>query len=478
MRPNRKASIINLGVSNMRDQHVLPRTINRQDSGSHRLLGLPAPFPAVASPPGPTVARALDVSRAHRRRALGLAMFLAAVGPGLMVMLADTDAGSVVTAAQSGTRWGYSLLPLEVGLVPVLYLVMELTVRLGIATGKGHAELVKDCFGQKWATLSVALLLLSTTGALVTELAGLAGVGLMEGIPPRVTVPAAAIFLALVVLSGSYRRVERIGLCLGLFELAFLFAALRAHPSVHAAAASFLSLGPLGKAGYLPLMAANVGAVIMPWMVFYQQAAVVDKGLRRENLRAGRVDTAVGAVITQVVMIAVLVATAATLHSHHHGVKAGGTLTSVQAISAALVPYLGTAAGKLAFGLGMAGAALVAAIVVSLAAAWGFAELTGARRSLNCRATQAPLFYGVYVASLAVAAGITLVCGSPVRLSVAIEVGNALLVPVVLGFLLALAHKALPAPYRLHKVQSTLTVAVVVAVLALNLELGAHLVGL
>src|ERR1019366_2822333 len=263
------------------------------------------------SPPGPTVARALDVSRAHRRRALGLAMFLAAVGPGLMVMLADTDAGSVVTAAQSGARWGYSLLPLEVGLIPVLYLVMELTVRLGIATGKGHAELVKDCFGQKWATLSVVLLLLSTTGALVTELAGLAGVGLMEGIPPRVTVPAAAVFLALVVVSGSYRRVERIGLCLGLFELAFLFAALRAHPSVHAAAASFLSLGPLGKAGYLPLMAANVGAVIMPWMVFYQQAAVVDKGLRRENLRAGRVDTAVGAVITQVVMIAVLVATAA-----------------------------------------------------------------------------------------------------------------------------------------------------------------------
>ena len=112
-------------------------------------------------------------------------MFLAAVGPGLMVMLADTDAGSVVTAAQSGASWGYSLLPLEVALIPVLYLVMELTVRLGIATGQGHAELVKDCFGQKWASLSVALLLVSTTGALVTELAGLAGVGLMEGIPPR-----------------------------------------------------------------------------------------------------------------------------------------------------------------------------------------------------------------------------------------------------------------------------------------------------
>ncbi|MGA3219183.1 MAG: divalent metal cation transporter [Acidimicrobiales bacterium] len=462
----------------MADQNLLPRTMHRDDGGGNRLLGLAVPSPPVASPPGPALVEAPPAGRARCRHALALVVLFAAIGPGLMVMLADTDAGSVVTAAQSGASWGYSLLPLEVGLIPVLYLVMELTVRLGIATGKGHAELVKDCFGQKWAVLSVALLLVSTTGALVTELAGLAGVGLMEGIPPRVTVPAAAVFLALVVMSGSYRRVERIGLALGLFELAFLFAALRAHPSLHAAATSFFSLGPLGRGGYLPLVAANVGAVIMPWMIFYQQAAVVDKGLRRENLRAGRLDTAVGAVITQVVMIAVLVATAATLHSHSHGVKTGGTLTSVQAISAALVPYLGTAAGKLAFGLGMAGAAMLAAIVVSLAAAWGFAELTGARRSLNCRATQAPLFYGVYVASLALAAGLTLVVGSPVRLSVAIEVGNALLLPVVLGFLLALAHKALPAPYRLHRAQATVTLVVVVAVLALNIELGARLVGL
>ena len=460
----------------MANQNLLPRAMSRQDGGD-RLASLAAGTSAGAQ--APDVER-LPVIRARRRHTLVLAMFLAAVGPGLMVMLADTDAGSVVTAAQSGASWGYSLLPLEVALIPVLYLVMELTVRLGIATGKGHAELVKDCFGRKWAFLSVALLLVSTTGALVTELAGLAGVGLMEGIPPRVTVPAAAVFLARVVMSGRSRR-------LGLFELAFLFAALRAHPSLHAAAASFGSVGPLSRGDYLGLVAANVGAVIMPWMVFYQQAAVVDKGLRRENLRAGRVDTAVGAVVTQVVMIAVLVATAATLNSHSHvlgakaagqAVRTGGSLTSVQAISAALVPYLGTAAGKLAFGLGMVGAALVAAIVVGLGGGWGFAELTGARRSLNCRATQAPLFYGVYVASLALAAGLTLVCGSPVRLSVAIEVGNALLLPVVLGFLLALAHKALPAPYRLHKVQSTVTLGVVVAVLALNIELGARLVGL
>jgi Mn2+/Fe2+ NRAMP family transporter len=399
------------------------------------------------------------------------------IGPGLMVMLADTDAGSVVTAAQSGARWGYSLLPLEVALIPVLYLVMELTVRLGIATGKGHAQLIKECFGHRWATVSVVALLVSTTGALVTELAGLAGVGSMLGISPALTVPAAALALALIVLAGSYRRVELIGVTLGLFELAFLVAAVCSHPNMHSVGSSFLSLGPLGHSGYMGMVAANIGAVIMPWMVFYQQSAVVDKGLRAKDLRGGRVDTAVGAVLTQAVMIAVLVAAGATLHARGHG-AASRSLGSVQAISAALVPYLGATVGKLAFALGVSGAALVAAIVVSLAAAWAFADLRGTRASLNSRASQAPLFYGVYVASLVTAAAITLGFGSGVSLSIAVEVGNSLLLPIVLCFLLALAWRALPPPYRLNRAHSAVTVAIVVAVLALNIELGVHVVGL
>lgn len=165
---------------------------------------------------------------------------------------------------------GFRPAALEVGLIPVLYLVMELTVRLGIAIGKGHAQLVKECFGNKWAAISVVTLLVSTTGALVTELVGLAGVGSMVGISPEVTVPAAACLLAAVVLPGSYRRVERIGIMLGLFGLAFLVAAIRAHPTIQSLASSFTSVGSVGHPGYLPIVAANVGAVVMPWMVFYQ----------------------------------------------------------------------------------------------------------------------------------------------------------------------------------------------------------------
>lgn len=400
-------------------------------------------------------------------------LLLGVIGPSLMVMLADTDAGSIVTAAQSGARWGYRLLPLEILLIPVLYLVMELTVRLSIATGKGYTQLVKERFGRRWAALSVGMLLVSTTGALVTEFAGIAGVGSMVGLPAWLVIPAAAALLALVVVSGSYGRVERIGVTLGLFELAFLVAALRAHPDARALTASMWSTQPLRNGGYLSLVAANIGAVIMPWMVFYQQSAILDKGLTGKDLRGARVTTALGAAVTQVVMIAVLVATGATLFRHHPG-----SLDTVPQISAALVPYLGAVGGRLAFALGITGGALLAAIVVSLAAAWAFAELAGSPRSLNKRVGQAPLFYGVYFASLALATGLVLMSSSLVRLAVGVEIMNALLLPIVLGFLVTLAWTALPEPYRLRTVERAVLVVVVGGIVLVGLALAAVALGM
>lgn len=401
-----------------------------------------------------------------------------------MVMLADTDAGSVVTAAQSGARWGYALLPVQIALVPVLYLVMELSVRLGITTGKGHARLVKDCFGSKWAVLSVGLLLVSTTGALVTELVGLSGVGAIYGIPPAVTVLAGASLLAGIVLSGSHRRVERTGVGLGLFELAFVVAAVRSHPALHPMAASFATSVP-GQANYLYMLAANVGAVVMPWMLFYQQSAVVDKGLGQKDLPAGRRSTAVGAVVTQAVMASVLIAVAAALAGGRGGTGPGPRtpgrgwdLTDIQGIWAVLARALGGGAGKMAFAVGVTGAALVAAIVVSLSGAWAFAEVAGGAASLNARPKQAPLFYGAYLAMLGLATLVALACGPSVQLTVAVEVSNSLLLPLVLALLLAAAWKALPARQRLGPARSALLVAVGLVVVALNTAVALHLAGI
>lgn len=370
--------------------------------------------------------------------------FLMILGPGLVVMLADTDAGSIITAAQSGAVWGYKLLALQFVLMPILFISQELTVRLGVVTKLGHGELIKKQFGSFWAWISVSTLLVCCIGAIVSEFSGVAGVGMLFGVPTWISVSLAISFLAVIAWTGSYRSVERIAIFLGLFELVFFVVAWKANPSLHAMLQGLKS-APLSNPDYLYLTAANIGAIIMPWMIFYQQSAVVDKGLTTKHLKHARWDTAIGAVITQLIMAAVLVTTAATLHHTH----AGTSLNSVQEISHAITPILGHTVGIVLFAFGMIGAAMVAAIVVSLTAAWGLGEVMGYKRSLSHKPKQAPWFYGIYTVVL-ILGGLVVASGTNlVKLNIGIEVMNALLLPIVLGFLYLLAVKTLPEAYRL-----------------------------
>lgn len=195
-------------------------------------------------------------------------------------MLADTDAGSVITAAQSGAEWGYRLLLLQLVLIPILYIVQELTVRLGIVEGKGHAELIRDYFGKGWAWLSVATLVVACTGALLSELSGLAGVGLLMGVPASVTMSLIVIALIVMAYRGTYLAVEQIAITVGAFDFVFLLVAWQANPDLNALASGAVDVA-WREPKYLYLVAANIGAVIMPWMVFYQQSSVVEKTVAR-----------------------------------------------------------------------------------------------------------------------------------------------------------------------------------------------------
>jgi Mn2+/Fe2+ NRAMP family transporter len=382
-------------------------------------------------------------------------------------MLADTDAGSVIVAAQSGARWGYRLLLLQLVLMPILYVVQELTVRLGLVTHKGHGELIAKHFGRGWAWFSVGTLLVSCVGAMLTEFSGIAGVGLLFGVSPWISISFTVLFMVVVVATGTYRRVELVALLIGLFELAFVAVAFVSQPDGAAMLQGMAHL-PLGNREYLFLLASNVGAVIMPWMVFYQQSAVVDKGLDVSHIKPARLDTAIGAFVTQAIMAAILIVTAATIGTKNPD----ASLNTIQQIADALVPFLGSFWGKMIFALGLLGAAWVAAIVVSLTAAWGLGEVTGYKRSLANHPFEAPWFYGVYVASLLVGAANVLSGVNLVSLAVAVNVMNALLLPVVLGFLYLLARRALPEQWRLKGAYACLAGLVVLFATGLGVYAG------
>ena len=366
------------------------------------------------------------------------------IGPGLVVMLADTEAGSVIAAAQSGAEWGYRLVLPQFLLIPALFMAQELAARLGLATRQGLAELVLQRSGRVAATLLLAVLAASCLGALVTELSGIAGVGERFGVPVWQSTALAAVGLLLVVWSGSYRSVEKVAILVGLCELAFIALAWMAHPAPRELAAQLLDL-PLGNRGYLYLLAANLGTCVIPWAVFYQQSASIDKGLTAANLAAMRVETLLGAILCQTVTAAVVVAAAAALG---HGRAAGLPLDRVGEIADAFSVAVGPAAGRLVFALGLSGGALVAAIVVSLTAAWAFGEAVGRPHALSERPREAPWFYGAFTVMVAGGAGLVASGANLVRLSVGAGVLNAVLLPIVLWFLDSMARQALPAELR------------------------------
>jgi len=387
--------------------------------------------------------------------AASFARSIAVWGPGLLVMLADTDAGNVVTAAQAGAQWGYRLLPLVLLLIPLLYMVQELTVRLGLYTGRGHGELIRERFGVGSAYVSTLGLAAAVIGSLITEFTGVAGVGELFGVSRALTLPLAAATLLLIVASGSYKRVERVALFIGLFELAFFVVAWRAHPGLAALARDAVDL-PLGNRAFLLLVAAVIGATFNPWMIFYQQSATVDKRLKVGDLVHARWDTGVGAILTQCLTGAVLMAAAAAFATG----SSTASLSSVGEISGALTPVLGESAGRVVFGAGVLGASLVAAIVSSLALAWGVGEVAGYRRSLEYKPFEAGWFYAVYAAAVIGSAVVVWLASSLVWLNIAAQVLNVFLMPLVIGFLVALAVKALPEPSRLKGWYLGLIVAV------------------
>jgi Mn2+/Fe2+ NRAMP family transporter len=383
------------------------------------------------------------------------------IGPALVVMLADTEAGSVIAAAQSGAAWGYRLVLPQFLLIPALFMAQELAGRLGLTMQQGLAELALRRLGAAAAVLLLATLAVSCLGALVTELSGIAGVGELFGVPVWQSSLIAGTGLMAIVWTGSYRSIELIAISAGLCEVAFIALAFMAHPSISQMVAQSVQM-PLGNRGYLYLLAANLGTCVIPWALFYQQSASIDKGLTRRNLAAMRLETLGGAILCQIVTAAVVVAAAAAFG---HGRPAVQSLAKIGSIADAFSAAVGPAAGRLVFAVGLSGGALVAAIVVCLTVAWAFGEVLGLRHSLSQSPRRKSWFYGAF--STLLLGGVALVASGAnlVQLAVAAGVLNALLLPVVLWFLWRMARRELPDELR-PRGSYAIAVAVVLTVTA------------
>jgi Mn2+/Fe2+ NRAMP family transporter len=395
------------------------------------------------------------------------------IGPAWIVMLADVDAASVLTAAKAGTDFGYAMLLPIFALVPILYLVQEMTARLAIGTGLGHAELIRTHFGLRWGAISVTSMVVVDLLAYIAEFAGIVLGASLIGVPPGPAVVAALVLHTVIVLSGSYRRFEVATLVLSLALFAFVALAFAAGPDPGAVLGGFSPLQPFDQPGYLDLVVATVGAVIMPWMLFYQQAATVEKGLGPEDLRAARWETLIGAFGSEVLMAAIVIAAAAAVASGAAGEAIAGGL----ALPAGLAALAQGVPGVL-IAIGMIGAGLLAAVVISLSSAWAWSELLHWPHSLNLSIRRAPGFYILYLVEVVPAAIIALVAEDLVSVVIDAMILNVLVLVIPLTFLVRLSgDRALLGPLAASRRYSAVLWAMTAGLLALGLTSVIGVVG-
>jgi Mn2+/Fe2+ NRAMP family transporter len=405
------------------------------------------------------------------RWAHSLLTFLAVFGPGLIVMVADNDAGAVSTYTQAGAQYGTSLLWVVVALLPVTYFIQEMVVRLGIATGKGHAAMIYQRFGKWWGVFSLVDLELVNFLTLVTEFAAIDLALAKLGVDPRIGIPVVALGLFLIAVTGSYRRWERIVVFLCFLDLSWFAIAWKLHPAAaEVVRATFIPGVPPG--GITPdlvfLVIAVVGTTIAPWQLFFQQSCIADKRLRFSDIPWARLDTFVGAFITITVAGCMMLAgNASRAHGFHFTDPAQMALD------------LGTFAGPLlrnAILLMMVNAAVLGATTISLSSAWAYGEVKGWPHSLQLPVSKAVGFYTVYLLCVGLAAALVLIPRAPLQLIIlSVQVLAGVMLPSAIIFLqLLLNDKELLGPYANKRWNNIVNWTIIIVLFALSLILAAQ----
>ncbi len=365
-----------------------------------------------------------------------IGLYLAVLGPGLITASADNDAPGIATYSMAGSTYGYQFLSILLVVTLGEVVIQEMAARMGVVTGKGTADLIRERYGVRITALAMLLLLVANLGTTVAQIAGIAASAELFGITRYIAAPLAVILISIPVLKGSYNFIEKILLVLSLSAISYVVTVFMIRPPWGEIALAVLRPQFEFDSAFILAMLATVGTTITPWGIFYMQASVADKGLSLKNYSLTKIDVIVGAAWGNIVSGFIIIATAATLFVH------GITVESAEQAALVLAPLAGNSA-KILFTAGLLGASLLAVSVLPLSTTYAVCEAFGFERGLNRRFKEAPVFYSIYTGIIAISVVIVLIPGIPLfPLMWLSQAVNAILLPVLLILVLKLSNNA------------------------------------
>jgi len=363
-----------------------------------------------------------------------LAIFFAILGPGLITGSVDNDAGGITTYSVAGALYGYNLIWTLIPSFIVLIVIQEMNARMGIVTGKGLADLIRENSGLRITFYIFFGLLIADIGNSTTEFAGVAGSMEVIGISKYISVPIAGIGVWFLVVKGNYKIAERVFIVFSLALFMYIISALMGNPDWNAIGNSIISPKLELNTNYLAMVIGIVGTTIAPWMLFYMQSSVTEKGLKAENYRFVLVDIVIGCVATVVVAFFIIIACASTMHPQ------GIIITEAKDAALALQPLAGKLAG-IVFSFGLFIASIFSATILPLASSFYICEAFGFEAGIDKKWKEAPEFFILYTGMLLISMGIIIIPDAPlIRITIISQILNGILLPVVLVFMMLIVN--------------------------------------
>jgi len=403
-------------------------------------------------------------TRRFRPLAARLALLASVIGPGIITASVDNDAGGITTYSIAGAHYGYTTLWIMPLLAVALIIVQELSARLGVVTGKGLADLIRESLGVRVTALVVGVLLIANVANTVSEFAGVAAGMEIFGVSKFISVPIAAVLVWLLIVRGNYRTVERVFLVASAIYLAYVAAGFLERPDWPVIGRSLVTPQFHFEKGYITILITIIGTTIAPWMQFYQQSAIADKGLKPSDYAYERIDVIIGSLFAIGVAVFITISCAATLHA------SGSRIETAKDAAIALRSLAGPYASIL-FAVGLLNASVFSAAILPLSTAYVFCEAFGWESGVSRRIGEAPAFFGIFTAIIVIGAGIILLpVRSLVQMMILSQTLNGILLPLILVVMLILVNnrRLMGEKFVNGKFLNTLSIAVIVLLTALT----------